>query len=387
MKNPSTYELFQSSSNSTCAPSNYYTSKRKTLSSNQNSTNYFRRTGSCQNIHSSPSFNNVCPVEDNSTYILNSNRTIIEQPQQQDINPLNRSTRNNAGELHNNSILANSFCFNDPKTNFQRINELENELQKANELIEILKSQNQNFLSQRDNSLNQLNNINDNENIQKEQIKQLEDELSLSKSNNDISNTKILQISNENSKMANELKNMNELLFEKDKNVEQTQLELQHTKKNMGDIINYLQNEIETNKLKFIRQRQELQYNNKILNEKAIQLQHDLADERYKNDNLEKKLKHDLKVERNSKNVLKCLFEFFNNSRTMLDKNATKLSLQEVLEESDPEIFKQQVNVLHEKIKNTNDSNNVKFGKCFANDNTCNSSHNDKIKYFQKKKK
>ena len=383
MKNPSAYELFQSSSNSTIAPSNYYTSKRKTLSSNQNSTNYFRRTGSCQNIHSSPSFNNVCPLQDNSTYIINSNRTIIEQPQQQDINPLNRSIRNNAEESHNNSILTNSFRFNNPNTNFQRINELENELQKANELIDSLKCQNQNLLSQRDNSLNQLNNINDNdnENIKKEQIKQLEDELALSKSKRDMSDAKILQISNENSKMANEIQNMNELLFEKDKNVEQTQLELQHAKKNMGDIINHLQNEIETNKLKFTQQRQELQYSNKILNEKAIQLQHDLADERYKNDNLEKKLKHDLMIEKNSKNVLKCLFEFFNNSRTMLDKNAPKLSLQEILEESDPDIFKQQVKILQERIKNTNDSNNLKFGKCFD------SSYNNRIKYFQKKKK
>ena len=171
MKNPSAYELFQSSSNSTISLSNYYTSKRKNLSSNQNSINYFRRTGSCQNIHSSPSFNNVCPLQDNSTYIINSNRTIIEQPQQQDINPLNRSTRNNAEESHNNSILTNSFR-NNPNTNFQRINELENELQKANELIDSLKCQNQNLLSQRDNSLNQLNNINDNdnENIKKEQI-------------------------------------------------------------------------------------------------------------------------------------------------------------------------------------------------------------------------
>lgn len=376
------------SSTSTCAISNYYSSKRKTLSSNPNltSNNYIRRTNSFQNIHPPiTETNNDLAFQDNPTNINNPNRTVIEQPYYQDNNILNNSIRN----VSNTYTLGNCFRLSKSNTSsVQKIKDLEHELQKAKELIEILKHQNQSLLSQRDSTRNQLTNINDNETFQKEQLKQLEDELALSTSKNEITSTKLLQVSNEHTKMENDIQILNEMLFEKDKNVEQAQTELEYAKRHMNNTINSLQNELEKNKQSFTQQRQELQYSNKVLNDKVMQLQHDLADEKQRHDTLQKKQTNanDSMIDKNSQNVLKCLFDLFNNTRTILDINAKPLTLEDILEESNPEIFRQQVSILQEKIRCSNESSKLKFGKCLACDIACCSTHNDRIKFFQKKK-
>ena len=128
-----TYEMFNTLSQST----NYYTNRVK---QSQSSYHTYANNNSFNNLNqNNESFINNTPNLGNSeNFISSKSLPLLEQNNQQETYTLTNENNNN------------------------KTDRIEDELQKANEMIALLREQNESLLSQRDSAVNQLKRIKDN---------------------------------------------------------------------------------------------------------------------------------------------------------------------------------------------------------------------------------
>ena len=87
----------------------------------------------------------------------------------------------------------------------------------------------------------------------------------------------------------------------------------------------------------------------------------------------------------NTKKALEYLFNHYNNTMQIFEPKRKKELLNEIIEVDGPEELKSQLRNLEEQIRTLYENYKLKFGKCFACDIACCTSHNQRIKFFQGK--
>lgn len=350
-----TYEMFNTLSQST----NYYTNR---LKQSQSSYRNYTNNNSFNNINqNNDSFvNNNANLGSSENFISSKTLPILEQTNQRETYTLTNE--------------------NDNKTD--RIGE---ELQKANETIALLREQNESLVSQRDSAVNQLKRIKGNGNANKEEQKELENYLNVTKEKLDRANKRILDLENENEILKGEIQRLNEELYNKEKVIEQCNLENSKIRNDLGREIMNLKGTLDKERVIFENKKNELINANKTLNEKIDSLSKSLLDEKLKNEKLELERQNDLKINQNSKKALDTLFTFYNNANMIFNPKAKKEILNEIIEIDGPEELKEKLKKLEEKIKTLTENYKLKFGKCFACDIACCTSHLQRMKFFSGK--
>lgn len=337
-----TYEVY--ALNSTASQSNYYTNKLK---------------------QSQASFNNY----NDSFQIANTNNT-------------------NSG----NFISTKSLPIFEPQpvhkeeSKYEKdIRGLTEELQKANEMIELLKSQNQSLLAQRDSAVNQLNRIKTGEMSDREGIKDMENYANVTKEKLGRANQRILELENENNELKNELQKLTEDIYNKENIIEQCNLENRKLKEDLSKDNTALKKELENARKTFQNKKNELANLNKALNEKVYQLENSLADAKIENEQLKQEKQFYYKVNDNTKKALENLFNHYNNTTLIFDPKKKRENLKEVIEIDGPEELQSKLIKLEDQIRTLYENYKLKFGKCFACDIACCTSHNQRMKFFQGK--
>lgn len=262
---------------------------------------------------------------------------------------------------------------------------LTEELQKANEMIELLKSQNQSLLAQRDSAVNQLNRIKTGEMSDREGMKDMENYANVTKEKLGRANQRILDLENENHVLKNELQRLNEDVYNKENIIEQCNNENRKLKEDLLKENHNIKKELEIEKKAFQNKKNELANLNKVLNEKVYQLENSLADAKIKNEQLEQEKQFYYKVSDNTKKALEYLFNHYNNTMQIFEPKRKKELLNEIIEVDGPEELKSKLRNLEEQIRTLYENYKLKFGKCFACDIACCTSHNQRIKFFQGK--
>ena len=262
---------------------------------------------------------------------------------------------------------------------------LTEELQKANEMIELLKSQNQSLLAQRDSAVNQLNRIKTGEMSDREGMKDMENYANVTKEKLGRANQRILDLENENHVLKNELQRLNEDVYNKENIIEQCNNENRKLKEDLLKENHNIKQELEIEKKAFQNKKNELANLNKVLNEKVYQLENSLADAKIKNEQLEQEKQFYYKVSDNTKKALEYLFNHYNNTMQIFEPKRKKELLNEIIEVDGPEELKSKLRNLEEQIRTLYENYKLKFGKCFACDIACCTSHNQRIKFFQGK--
>lgn len=246
---------------------------------------------------------------------------------------------------------------------------MNNDIQKANEMIELLRNQNDSLVSQRDLAVNQMNKIKEGENLYKEQIERAEQ--------------RIHELENDNMQLKNELERLNEELFNKDKLIEQFSLEKERIKNELGNEIMDLRNELDNERKTYEKKKKEFIHANLALNDKIQELSKSLDEEKAKNDQLVVDNMKEIKMDENTKKVLDYLFNYYNNTKQILDPKSKRELLNEAIELNGPNELQIKLSKLEEAIRTLYDCYKLKFGKCFACDIACCTSHNDRIKFFK----
>lgn len=351
-----TYEMFNTLSQST----NYYTNR---LKQSQSSYHTYANNNSFNNLNqNNESFINNTPNLGNSeNFISSKSLPLLEQNNQQETYTLTNENNNN------------------------KTDRIEDELQKANEMIALLREQNESLLSQRDSAVNQLKRIKDNENVNKEDQKELENYINVTKEKLERANKRILDLENENEILKGEIQRLNEELYNKEKVIEQCNLENSKLRNDLGREIMNLKNTLDKQRIIFENKKNELVNANKDLNEKIDSLSKSLLDEKLKNEKLELERQNDLKINQNTKKVLDALFSFYNNANMIFNPKAKKEILNEIIEIDGPDEIKEKLKKLEDKIKNLSENYKLKFGKCFACDIACCTSHLHRMKFFSGK--
>ena len=273
-------------------------------------------------------------------------------------------------------ISTKSLQFFDPQTQLTEKEKndnnrvgMNNEVQKANEMIELLRNQNDSLVSQRDLAVSQMKKIKEGESKYKENIERAEQ--------------RIYQLENENMKLKNELERLNEELFNKEKLIEQLKVENERIKNDLGNEIIDLRNKLDNERKTYEKKKKEFIHANLALNDKIQELSKSLDEEKSKNDQLVVDNMNEIKMDEITKKVLDYLFNYYNNTKQIVDPKSKRELLNEAIELNGPNELQIKLSKLEEAIRTLYDCYKLKFGKCFACDIACCTSHNDRIKFFK----
>jgi chromosome segregation ATPase len=321
------------------------------------------------------------------------------------------NTNNTFNNVNINQCLSpmRSYCVNSTQSTIQTYQCVSNdnnnkdgkdvsyykeELSKLNEIVNLLRSQNESIIKQRDSAIKQLNDIKDINNSSLEEKRLLENEISHLQKQNDALNQQVIFLSNENESLRNDLNNMSEELQLKTNELYNLQEQSENAIAELHEQLNQLQQELETKTREFNEKQKQLQLMNQSLNGKIKELQRELVDNKTKLHKLEEESKNGSKRDKAIDDILSVLWNFHNECASILDSkykkellNEMKLSLKDNKPENVIKEFKQKIDVIINNIKSIHEGYFAKFGKCFACDIGSCSSHNKRIKIFQHKYK
>ena len=317
---------------------------------------------------------------------LNDSNNNFNDPNQ--INQIYNSNLNNNNPIYN--IPNENYNINPNDINLNRQNETlnklnNNELEKKENMINLLKQENESIIMQRDSALNHLKSIENQRTFNEENFKELEDEIELYKQKLNLANQNIINLDNENSQLKYIIKDLNDDLNTKDKIIDKLNSDIKIMNAEKDKIIEDLNNKIEEQKLFMKEKNDEYERNYNILNDQIKNLEKTIADEKLKNQKLQLLINNMNRIDENTKKLLEYLLDFYNNIRELFMSKWKKDTLEDIIEFEGPDEFNQnKLLILLEKLKQFLEDLRMKFGKCFACDIACCTSEYDRLKFFRK---
>ncbi len=315
----------------------------------------------------------------------NNNNHNFEYPNQQiytsNLDDNNNPIYNIPNENYN--INPNDINLNRQNETLNKLNN--NELEKKENMINLLKQENESIIMQRDSALNHLKSIENQRNFNEENFKELEDEIELYKQKLNLANQNIINLDNENSQLKYIIKDLNDDLNTKDKIIDKLNSDIKIMNAEKDKIIEDLNNKIEEQKLFMKEKNDEYERNYNILNDQIKNLEKTIADEKLKNQKLQLLINNMNRIDENTKKLLEYLLDFYNNIRELFMSKWKKDTLEDIIEFEGPDEFNQnKLLILLEKLKQFLEDLRMKFGKCFACDIACCTSEYDRLKFFRK---
>ena len=311
-----------------------------------------------------------------SSSLNNNNNNQNDNLQRNDLNNINNNRKN---PIDINYIMNNN-----------NIDQLKNDLVKAHDIISILQKENEFLKSQRDGAMNKLSAIENMKNIDRVKCDELKNENNELRQRLDEEINKNRMKDNYISNLKDELNDLQNLLHDKDREIQDLILNMRKLEQDANNEINKLKNKIDDlnrEKEAIIR---EFQKEINDLNDELRHLNNLLDDERRKVRELENKIKTMKRFDDKKQQLLENLFNWFNTMNKLLNTNTAtgkappKELLNDVLNLQTAEEFKDKLNQIEEKLKQFIDDMKLKFGECFACDIACCTSEVDRLKYFRK---
>lgn len=307
-----------------------------------------------------------------------------QQPEPQQPNALTYSYSENK-----NDDLPKKSKNNTPPQKTPQELQLENELQKANNIISSLKQENSELLAQRDDALAHFHAAEEENNALRAKNSQLEQE------NEDLKrrlNACMDQNEEKDAIIEEQKRNLEELdnlLHDRDQEIEELRQKIRDLQQEANDRINELNNRIND----ILREKDNLyrDFQKELgdLQEQIRNLKNQLVDAQMKIKELENKLKNQKRLDEKKQKLLERLFNFYNNMNKMLNTNTytnkapPKEVLNDVVNLQDLAEFQDKLDQIEEKLKQFIEDFKYKFGKCFACDIACCTSENERLKYFR----
>ena len=346
----------------------------------KNNNNHDNSINMNDSVHNTLQYNNN-GINNNLTYNYNDN-----------INNQNNIPSSNSNDSQQNNSLNNS-QINPIDINYiahNNISQLKSDLVKAHDLISILQKENEFLKSQRDGAMNQISANENIKNIDRVKFDELQNENNelRQRLNSEINKNKIKD--NQISNLKDELNDYQNIIHDKDKEIQDLILNMRRMEQDANNEINKLKNRIDDlqrEKEALIRDFQK-QIND--LYDELRQLNNLLEDEKRKVKELENKIKSMKRFDGKKQQLLENLFNWFNSMNKLLNTNTAtgkappKILLNDVINLQTNEEFKEKLLQIEDKLKQFIDDMKLKFGECFACDIACCTSETERLKYFRK---
>ena len=281
---------------------------------------------------------------------------------------------------------------------------LKNEIDKAKQIIHILKNENEKLkikLYYKEQNVNKnkikkvnkstnTSNYNENESENEKNKRENIDKELLEKEVNNLKNdiSEMTFKLNEYETFISILKKRNEdqekIINNKDKEILELMIKFDNIEK---DNKNKLE-ELNTRSIEILKEKENISSENKlnkeILKQEIIKLQELLQNKNNRIKQLEIKMKYENKFDNKKQKLLELLYEFYEKTKKIINFDHFKETLRDIIVIIPVDEFETKLNQVGKKIKQIIDDIQIKYGHCFACDIACCTSHVNKIKAFRK---
>ena len=174
------------------------------------------------------------------------------------------------------------------------------------------------------------------------------------------------------------------IIKKKDKEIFELKFKFENLEKENKNNIN----ELYSNKIEMIKERENIsndyKINNDNLKQEIIKLNENIINKEKKIKELEIKFKYEKKYDNKKQLILELLFNFYINVKKIINFEKSKELLKDIMDIMNVEDFEYKLNKVEKKLKQIIDDIQIKYGHCFACDIACCTSHVDKLKTFRK---
>ena len=351
------------------------------------------------------------------------NKTIIDNTKYKNNKIINATNHSEEKRFNLNSMLENKLKMGDlnddiieTKPNSSTIENngnrviienLKNEIDKAKQIIRVLKNENEKlkialYYKEQNINKNQVKNViklnkstntqnyNENEKDKNKKEKEYIDKELFEKEVNNLQN-EISEVTfklNEYENFVSILKKRNneqeKIIKKKDKEIMELMFKLESIEKENKNKLN----ELNIRSIEMIKEKDNIssdyKLNNDTLKQEIIKLQEMLQNKNNRIKELEIKIKYEKNFDHKKQKLLELLFEFYVKMKKIINFDKFKESLRDILAVMSVDEFETKLNQVGKKIKQIIDDIQIKYGHCFACDIACCTSHVDKLKTFRK---
>ena len=317
------------------------------------------------------------------------NDDIIDKDRKQNYSSVDNNNKNNKNKL----VLKN--LRNEIEIEKHIINNLKKENEELKYKIKLLEKEqetkNINKIFKSTNTPNYNNNENDKEKNQNEKIQQIlierssfeKEIINLKKEISEIT-FKINEYENYIALLTKRNNDQENIIKKKDKEIFELKFKLDNLEKENKNKIN----ELYSNKIEMIKEKENIsndyKINNENLKQEIIKINEIIINKDKKIKEMEIKIKYEKKYDNKKQLILELLFNFYINIKKIINYEKTKELLKDIIDIMSVEDFEIKLNKVEKKIKQIIDDIQIKYGHCFACDIACCTSHVDKLKTFRK---
>ena len=174
------------------------------------------------------------------------------------------------------------------------------------------------------------------------------------------------------------------IIKKKDKEIMELMFKLESIEKENKNKLN----ELNIRSIEMIKEKDNIssdyKLNNETLKQEIIKLQEMLQNRNNRIKELEIKIKYEKGFDHKKQKLLELLYEFYVKIKKIINFDKFKESFRDILEIMSVDEFETKLNQVGKKVKQIIDDIQIKYGHCFACDIACCTSHVDKLKTFRK---